>query len=353
MLYQIYSDRALLQWGVMFLFLGALIVANEIARRSKAGAMAIFVGLPAALTVYFIAIQVGVRQGADWALNNQTYMYMNGWFHYAKLYAADLAAFGFVLLKYKWSIGKKEWFKVYPFAIVAINILIAVISDLESAFKGLRNFAETGTHWWLSSEHIWIYGGWWNIFNPIAGILCIFCMTGWWGIYSSKGRNDMLWPDMTMGYIIVYDIWNYTYTYLNMPIESFHSGVALLLAPTIAAALWNKGGWIQNRAFTLAIACMYAQCFPIAEKLNRSGTISSIYGDTYAANNYMWDPGVVPVESAADPRMQAALSVISLTANAVFFAMIIKRARKMKINPYKNELWVGTKDYEAAMERAE
>ena len=31
-------------------------------------------------------------------------------------------------LKYKWgAIGKSEWFKCFPFVIVAINILIAVV----------------------------------------------------------------------------------------------------------------------------------------------------------------------------------------------------------------------------------
>lgn len=353
MFFQIYGDRALWQWGIMFLHILALILLNEIARRTKAGGIAIFVGLPVLLSVYFIAIQVGVRQGAEWALNSQTYLYMNGWFHYAKLYAADLGCVGFILLKYKWSIGKKEWFKVYPFLIVAINILIAVASDLESAIKGQTNYAATGSHWWLSNEHVWMYGGWWNVFNAIAGLLCIFCMTGWWGIYSSKGRQDMLWPDMTIGYIIVYDIWNFTYTYLNMPIECLHSGVALLLAPTIAALFWNKGGWIQNRAFTLAMDCMFAQVLPTTWKTTKAATVTSVYGSTYASNDFMWDPSIVPQESAADPTAQGLLAVAALVANAFFLGMIIKRARKLKVNPYKNELWIGTKDYEEAMARAE
>ena len=64
--------------------------------------------------------------GAQWALNNPTYVYMNSWFHYFKLYAATLGCIGFMMLKYKWSIGKTDWFKVFPFLIVAANILIAV-----------------------------------------------------------------------------------------------------------------------------------------------------------------------------------------------------------------------------------
>ena len=37
-----------------------------------------------------------------------------------------------MMLKYHWGIGKKDWFKIFPFAIVAINILIAVGSDFGS-----------------------------------------------------------------------------------------------------------------------------------------------------------------------------------------------------------------------------
>ena len=117
-----------------------------------------------------------------------------------------------MMLKYKWSIGKTEWFKVFPFLIVAINILIAVCSDFESAIKGGINGG-----WWFSNESVWLYGGWWNWLNGIAGLINIFCMTGWWGIYSSKKQDDMLWPDMTIWFIVAYDIWNFTYTYNNLP----------------------------------------------------------------------------------------------------------------------------------------
>ncbi len=67
---------------------------------------------------------------------------------------------------------------------------------------------------------------------------------------------------MTWVYIIAYDIWNFCYTYNCLPTHSWFCGFALLLAPTVAAFIWNKGGWIQNRAFTLAIWCMFAQVFP-------------------------------------------------------------------------------------------
>ncbi|MDY4796803.1 MAG: DUF5692 family protein [Floccifex porci] len=44
--------------------------------------------------------------GMDWALKNQTYVYMNGWFHYAKLYAALAGCIGFMMIKYQWGIGR-------------------------------------------------------------------------------------------------------------------------------------------------------------------------------------------------------------------------------------------------------
>ena len=341
MLFQLYGERAgfqLLGWLLVFL---GLILTNEIARRSKKGGIFFFLVLPGVLTVYFIAVAVGASMGAQWALNNPTYLYMNSWFHYAKLYAATIGCIGFMMLKYQWGIGRKEWFKPFPFVIVAINILIAVGSDFESAIKG----AMSVDGWWLSSENVWLYGGWWNWLNGIAGLLNIFCMTGWWGIYSSKKKDDMLWPDMIWLYILAYDIWNFQYTYLNLPTHSWYCGVALLLAPTVAACLWNKGGWIQNRANTLAIWCMFAQVFPLFQDRSVFTTIPVLYADGFM------DAAVRP--TAADPRAQGVISVISLAVNALMLALIIRRAIQQKKNPYKNEIFTDTRDFRLAMERAE
>ena len=345
MLFQIYGDNAIYQllgWVMVFT---ALILANEVARRSKKGGIALLVVLPLILTVYFIAIYAGAAMGAEWALNNQTYLYMNSWFHYAKLYAATIGCIGFMMLKYKWNIGKTQWFKVFPFLIVAINILIAVASDFESAIKGSIALAETGSRWWLSSEGVWLYGGWWNVVNGIAGILNILCMTGWWGIYSSKKHDDMLWPDMTWMFIIAYDLWNFEYTYNNLPTHSWYCGVALLLAPTVANALWNKGGWIQNRANTLALWCMFAQVFPLFQDRGVFAVIPSLYADGFM--NASIHPTLV------NPVPQGVIALIALAANVLVLAVIIKRSMEQKKNPYKEEIFVGTKDYEAAMARAE
>ncbi|MZI49772.1 hypothetical protein GT471_14745, partial [Enterococcus durans] len=177
MLFQVYGDTAIYQWIGWILVFCCLIGANELARRTKTGGVIAFLIVPAILTIYFITIYVAAAMGAEWALSNPTYVHMTSWFHYAKLYAATAGCIGFMALKYKWGkIGKSEWFKCFPFVIVAINILIAVASDFESA---IRAWGTT----WVSTEGVTLYGGWHNVFNGVAGLINIACMTGWFGIY--------------------------------------------------------------------------------------------------------------------------------------------------------------------------
>ena len=350
MLFQIYGDNAMWQLLGWVLVFAGLVILNEIARRSKVGGAIIFGVIPAILTVYFIAIHVGASTGAEWALNNQTYLYMNGWFHYAKLYAALAGCIGFMLIKYQIGVGKKDWFKPFPFVIVAINILIAVGSDFESAIKGAQAFAETGSRYWLSNEGVWLYGGWWNWVNGIAGILNIFCMTGWWGVFSSKKKDDMLWPDMTWCFIVAYDIWNFCYTYNNLPTHTWYCGVALLLAPTFANAFWNKGGWIQNRANTLAIWCMFAQVWPLFQVQTKCAVLPVLYGTDYV-NGFELSQAAQP--AYANPTAQGVIAILALVANVICIAAIIKRSVEQKKNPYKQDILVGTRDYEVAMARVD
>ena len=66
MFFQLYGETAgwqLLGWLMVF---AGLVVMNEVARRSKAGG---------------IAINIRAPNGAEGALNNDTYVHMNSWFH--------------------------------------------------------------------------------------------------------------------------------------------------------------------------------------------------------------------------------------------------------------------------------
>lgn len=365
MLFQLYGSTAMTQLLGWVLVFAGLVILNEIGRRTKIGGIVLFVIIPVVLTIYFITIQAGLFGGHS----NQTYEYMNGWFHYAKLYAADIGVVGFLMIKYKWGIGKKEWFKPWPFVIVAINILIAVVSDFESAIRAYQITGDFSGAWWASNEGVFLYGGWWNIVNGIAGLINIFCMTGWWGIYSSKKKDDMLWPDMTIWFIVAYDIWNFEYTYCNLPTHTWYCGVALLLAPTFANALWNKGGWIQNRAMTLATWCMFAQVLPLFQLSNTFSVLPSLYGgatkagvkalDLYNAAITCHTTGASAGDAianfgiTANPTAQGVVAMLAIIANVVCISVIIKRSIEQKKCPYTKEIWVGTRDYEQAMSRAE
>lgn len=325
MLFQVYGDNSLYQWlGLILVFL-CLIGLNEFTRRSKFGGITMLFVVPAILTIYFIAIYIGVALDMPWALNNATYTNMNSWFHYAKLYAALAGCIGFMFIRYDWGIAKKKWFLYFPYAILSINILIAVGSDFESAIRAFNG-------WWTSSEGVEIYGGWHNVFNGIAGILNIIGITGWLGIRVSKDKRDMLWPDMIWLYILAYDIWNFAYTYNCLPTHAWYCGVALLLAPTVAAFCWNKGAWLQNRAHTLAIWCMFAQVFP---QFQDTGI--------FAVKSVQYNNNFVPL---------TVISALALIANIILVAVVIKRALKLKKNPYTNEVFTDTANYQDAVNNA-
>ena len=155
----------------------------------------------------------------------------------------------------------------------------------------------------------------------------------------------MLWPDMIWLYILAYDVWNFQYTYLNLPTHAWYCGLALLLAPTVANALWNKGGWIQNRANTLALWCMFAQVFPLFQDRSIFTTIPALYADGFM------DAAVRP--TLVNPVPQGVISILSLGINALALALILKRSKEQKKNPYKQEIFTDTKDFQLAMARAE
>ncbi len=339
MLFDVYGDNAVWQWlGWVIVFVG-LILLNEFARRTKVGGIVMFIALPICMTIYCIVVTASANAGIDWALNNPTVLFQNGWFHYAKVYAALTGCIGFMIIKYHWGkLGKAQWFKCFPFVIVAINILIAVASDFESAiqyFSGNYFLLENGSAAWVTSEKATQLCGWHNVVNGIAGIINIFCMTGWWCVFTSKKRDDMVWADMTWVFVIAYDIWNFCYTYNCLPNHSWYCGLALLLAPTVAAALWNKGGWIQNRAYTLAIWCMFAQVFPQ-------------FQDSFPEFGF---DSVFAVNSVMNVDINNVVSILALVANVAAIIYIFWRSRKLRVNPYKQEVFIGTRDYETAYAR--
>ena len=302
-------------WCVVFV---SLFVFNEVARRFKWMGFISFVVLPIILTVIWFTV-----------MKDTTY---TDWFHLAKIYSATIGSIGFWLIRHYekkdksgnvvWRLATNKFALCFPPLILAINILEAVARDIE-----------VGSSFWLinsgaiEGEIMGVLGGPWNYMNALAGILNIITITGWFGIVIRKvsandKSKDMLWPDMLWFWILAYDIWNFTYTYNCIPTHSWYAGLALLIAPTLCAFTVGKGAWLQHRAATLAIWCMFAQTFPLFQ-----------------------DTGKYMVASTYNPTIYTILSALSLLINLAVFVYMILKVKKTKRNPYKAELYTDMLEY--------
>lgn len=298
-------------WFVVFI---GLFLFNEFSRRQKWAGFFSFVILPIILTVVWMTV-----------LKDVTY---TDWFHLAKVYSATAGCIGFWCIRHiekkdkitgevVWRLADNKIALCFPPLILAINIIEAVARDIEVG----------STYWMMDSgaiggEVVGVMGGPWNYMNAAAGILNIIAITGWFGIVIRKQTKkdkskDMLWPDMLWFWIIAYDLWNFVYTYNCIPTHSWYAGLALLIAPTLCAFTVGKGAWLQHRAQTLAIWCMFAQTFP----------------------NFQ-DTGMFVVKSTYNTTIYTILAVIALASNIAVFVYMIYKIVKTKRNPYKGELYI-------------
>ncbi len=315
---------ALAVWGVWVLVFAALFGLNEITRRWKwMGFFAFFI-LPIILSALWFTV-----------LKDTTY---TDWFHLAKVYSSTAGCLGFWLIRHvkmtnkktgeEWRLADKKWALWFPPIILSINILEAVIRDFE-----------IGMNYWgggvLTDGAMFVLGGPWNYMNGIAGILNMIAITGAMGIVIKRvtakdGSRDMLWPDMLWFWIISYDLWNFAYTYNCLPGHSWYCGFALLLAPTLCAFTVGKGAWLQHRAHTLALWCMFAQTFPA-----------------------FIDTGKYAVNSSYDPTIYFIVSFLALISNVALIIYMIYKIAKTKKNPYLEELYTDLKGYQAIKALAE
>ena len=314
-------------WGVWLAVFAALFVFNEVARRWKWAGFVSFIVLPVALSVLWFTV-----------MKEKTY---TDWFHLLKVYSSTAGCIGFWLIRHlekkdkltgeiKWRLADNKIALIFPPLILAINILEACV----------RDFQVGATYWMMNSgaiegEVTGVLGGPWNYMNGIAGLLNIITITGWFGIVIRKktkkdGSRDMLWPDMLWFWIIAYDLWNFTYTYNCIPTHSFYAGLALLVAPTLCAFTLGKGAWLQHRAQTLAIWCMFAQTLPLFQ-----------------------DQGMQMVRSTYNPVIYTIFGAVALAANVGVLVYMIYKVVKTKRNPYKAELYTDLKEYQAIKALAE
>ena len=308
-------------WGIWFVVFGGLFLFNEVSRRLKWVGFFSFIILPVILSILWATI-----------LKEVTY---TDWFHLVKVYSSTAGCIGFWCIRHiekkdkltgdvTWRLADNKIALCFPALILAVNIIEAVARDFE-----------IGMQYWLTNsgaiegEVIGVMGGPWNFMNGAAGILNIIAITGWFGIVIRKktkndGSKDMLWPDMMWFWIIAYDIWNFTYTYNCIPTHSWYAGFALLFAPTLCAFTLGKGAWLQHRAQTLAIWCMFAQTFA-----------------------FFQDQGKYMVTSTYNPAIYTFWGIFALASNVAVVAYMIYKIAKTKRNPYKGELYTDHKEYKA------
>ncbi len=295
-----------LMWLVVFL---VLIGLNELGRRFKLGGILLFIVLPLILT---FVVWPKTTAGTS----------VNDWFHYAKVYSALAGCIGFWIIRHVKGTSSKKWALCFPPLILAINICEAVARDFQ--IYGLHLNKEI-------FEGMMTVSGSWNIMNGIAGILNIITITGWFGICISKDKSkDMLWPDMLWFWIIAYDIWNFAYTYNCLPDHSWYCGLALLLAPTFAAFFIKKGAWLQHRAQTLALWCMFAMTCPTFIDASRFA-----------------------VKSSHNTTALFIVSLLALLTNITVFVYYAYKIVKTKRNPIKDELYTDLKSYKEIKALAE
>ncbi len=223
-----------------FAVLGGLMLLNEVARTSKWLSLALFLLLPLVLTF------------TVWPRTAGPGTSVGTWFHWAKVYSSLAGCLGFLAIRYVKGATEKKWVLAFPPAILALNILEAVIRDFQVA--GINGF----------HDGMLLVGGPWNVMNGVAGILNIVTISGWAGIYvSRKGKKqDMIWPDMLWFWVIAYDLWNFAYVYNCVPEHAFYAGAALLVSCTIPAFFIRKGAWLQHRAQTLGFWMMFVMTVP-------------------------------------------------------------------------------------------
>ena len=76
-----------------------------------------------------------------------------------------------------------------------------------------------------------------------------------------------------------------------------------------------------------------------------------LYGKEYSTGLELYNLTTAP--TTANYAAQGVIALLALGMNVVCLTVIIKRAILLKRNPYKNEIFVGTRDFEEAMARAE
>ena len=300
-LYQTFTLEQIVGFVVLLLMIIAL---NEVTRRSLKVSILVYAILP-------ILLALGVYLGVLGSPSGKS------WFGWVKVVSALAGVYGFLFIRFT-PLQNKKFAAYFPAAILALNIAEAVYRE----FQVFTTYPVAT----IDASGILVQGGVWNIFNAIAGILCIITLTGFVGIKVSKDQSkDMIWPDMTWLYIVGYTIWNFAYVYNCISTRSMYAGLTILTAALLAELFFKRGAWLQHRAQTLSMFAM----FSLSVDYHQSAFLNS-----------------VPVYSE---NMLLGLGIVSLVINLIVFAMMIKVSLEHRKHPYTQEIYSHTSYYKKTM----
>ncbi len=284
--------------------LAGLMILNEVTRYNKQMGILFFVILPIFLTIFVWPKTSGIGTGAQTA----------NWFAWVKTYSALVGCYIGLFLRFSDKAKSNKWFLTMAPAILALNILEAVIREFE--VMGMQGVI----------DNMFYMGGPWNAMNGIAGIINMLCLSGWFGIIITKDKHhDLVWPDMIWPWIISYDLWNFAYVYNCLTDRAFYSA-ALLISCTIPAFTTKKGAWAQHRVHTLALYMMMMMTIP-------SFFVSSSYA----------------VSSTHSAAAYYTVSILALAANVALAIYQIRTMIKYKKNPLKDDIYSHHKDYQTVL----
>nr|WP_269213819.1 DUF5692 family protein [Schaalia sp. lx-260] len=284
----------------------ALVILNEISRRSRIAAWLCFIVLPVALTIFVWPTTAGPGSSTG------------TWFHWVKVYSALAGCLGFMALRYWPRLSKNKWALLFPPAILAINIFEACLRDFQVGAMNADGMV----------DGVYMLSGAWNWMNGVAGLLNLLTICGWAGIIISRDKSkDMVWPDMLWFWIIAYDLWNFAYVYNCVGDHSFYAGAALLISCTIPAFFVKKGVWLQHRAHTLAFWMMFTMAVP-----------------TFVTSSQF------AVDSSHNPAALFTVSAVALAANIAVVIYQIYTVVKRRKNPLHDELYAHLAQYREVRE---
>ncbi len=301
----------------LVILLGLFALIQFLSDRFFVGNIFFGIVLPLIALGYFIFLAIGVQSGTYYAMNSDTYLYHNGWYHYAFFGIAFLGTLLSLLLKNKST-------AIQRLALVALIVLFG-ICDIDSLMRSLTSTVQTASAYYLSADGVWIYGGWWNLLHLIAGIFLLIIL-----VLTRK-------TELSKAFAGFYSFWFFTGAYLLFPTESWYFGLVSVLVPLLFFLFRKKTDFAASHLQTLTLFSGILQIFPVFFTAGTWSLRSSIYDGTLSLwENGLTDATITP--SSVAPLWQIVFAVICCILGFVVLNLtILQLVKAVKTAPQEKK----------------